>query len=208
MKKTTVLASIVALATMAPMTAQAAILDFTNSLKYGSVSGAPVAVVLDQGITVTLQAFETVPIGSPTALLRQNSAGIGVDLVCAIGCGIEDPNEVGLFELLFSGFAPPIHITRIQVQRLFNSQFDNETAEYNINNSGWVPVGGAASGIVDIAVNAPGVTSLQFRGPNLVSDFAVAQIEFQPVPEPGSLLLMGGGLLVIARRFVSRRTRG
>ena len=69
-------------------------------------------------------------------------------------------------------------------------------------------VSGTTTGHFTLAFAAPSITSVAVRPGNYFDYVAVDNINFAPVPEPGSYLLMGLGLAALALRRRHGPTRG
>ena len=69
-------------------------------------------------------------------------------------------------------------------------------------------VSGTAAGDFTLSYTAPSITSVAVRPGNYFDYVAVDNINFAPVPEPGSYLLMGLGLAALALRRRHGQARG
>ncbi|WP_320822057.1 PEP-CTERM sorting domain-containing protein [Reinekea sp.] len=215
--------------------AQATLIDFTDADQW-SASGTPRTVSYGD-LDVTLTAYnlfsQQVPFTNTPYDGQAPCADYGGQgLQCETdGIGIGDDEVTSSVELLKVVFSSAVDIKSITLLDLFGSSPDDPIAEQatigsdlNYLNYGiWEGIAdndhtGFLTATLDNALDSAsaglftGVTSLflgahPFLGNPHNSDFALAAIELVDVPEPGTLLLFGMGLLSMLslRRIVKHR---
>jgi hypothetical protein len=72
---------------------------------------------------------------------------------------------------------------------------------YSINGGAFVPFfANSDSGDLTLVIDQPEVDQIQFQAPRFVDDYALNSVDLTAVPEPASMILLGTGLLLAARR--------
>ncbi|MCB1686645.1 MAG: PEP-CTERM sorting domain-containing protein [Pseudomonadales bacterium] len=192
---------IAVLLTCLAIPAHALLIDFTSST-WSGVSGSMAGRNIS-GIAVTLSASG----GSLTFNAADNagclgSAGAaGVPLACAgDGIGIGDDEVTNGNERLSVTFANPVDVLEIYLLDLFNNQQEQEMARISVTMNGAPTAvfdrnGGTDSGgFIITGITRNNVTQILFEAIGRQSDFSLAAISIS-VPEPGTLVLLGTGLL-------------
>lgn len=207
--------------------AQANLIDFTNAALWQAAIGTTAfSTTLADGLTVTVtsqgpsglltfNAGDVDPTCAAVTGLSCGGDGLGVtDDEVTLGGGLLDPN----LERLYVYFSAPVNVTGIGFLDLFGrntltGDTSAETAQWIVLSSG---LEGALTGTdtttrlgyATAATNYTNVTALLFYAAPPVSssntDFAVASLQVSRVPEPGTLTLMGLGLVAT---FVVQRRR-
>jgi hypothetical protein len=112
-----------------------------------------------------------------------------------------DDTEVGAFETLSVNFSSGQFVHSISLRLLFGGRDEQEQGIYSINGGAFVPFfANSDSGDLTLVIDQPEVNQIQFQAPRFVDDYALNSVDLTAVPEPASMILLGTGLLLAARR--------
>lgn len=178
--------------------ANAALIDFTSQAWKDVVTGGSSSATVGD-ITLSSLGGSLTFNSSSGEISGCQSAGAG--LAC-LGDGIGIANDEvteGSREVLRILFASAVNILDVHLLDLFGNEGSGERATFANSNGGittFTATGANAGGYWETGYTASGVTYLNLysTGDNF-SDFALARIGYTAVPEPGTLLLLGSGLL-------------
>lgn len=218
------------LGTLVAASAQAAVIvDFTDSTKWQDANGAAswqelygtfaVRVTSVNG-SITFNAGEAPTTNPPCLFLACDGDGLGIrDDEVTARSQISSGEALTVSFLGGPGYDVPVAVPvyGLRVLDLFREAGGYETARWQyfstsgvlLGGGSLVSPGGSTSGyaFAPVGFTASRITFYADVPPN--SDFAVAALDLGlPVPEPGTLLLLGGTLSALALRRRSRQRRG
>jgi hypothetical protein len=191
-------------------------IDFRSG-DFSSANGSSSFYYAPAGLTITAYGYK--------AVLYQDSVdGLGVN-----SCSYED-DEIEGKEFLHLSFDTPQILNEILITDLFNEPYNwgcggsyLEEGQYSFDKSAWEPfeaddsqIPGTTNGELTIFLASPTIDNIWFSAPGYKNcwredhEFSVAGIDVAPVPEPGTILLLGSGLVGFAgfrRRFGIGRSK-
>lgn len=155
-------------------------------------------------VTVTASGLGTPPTGSTKAVIQDlfpDHGGLGVVNRSASSGVFSGLDEVNSGETLVLTFNQPVFLNAV-----FFFDEDHDPLDPDDTFTFKVDLGSPSTHLFGDPFGDAGTTFFFKYGGLDAEDFYVASVEVEPVPEPGTLLLLGSGIVGLAGR-ARRRTR-
>jgi hypothetical protein len=192
---------------------QASYIDFASAAFAGAngLNSFSITNANNSGIDINLRAAPT------TAKLTYNTPITGDNFKDGIGIN-DDEITGGTLEFLTVSFTNgPVSLSKIDITDLFNENGYREIGLFSVDGSStWVSFSAnpdqvsGTNGWLSLAVNYSNISSIVFKGEvsNIRSDYSLRGLQVtRSVPEPGSIILFGTGLLGLIGLSIGRRKK-
>jgi hypothetical protein len=185
-------------------------IDFREGSLFAPSGDVNAHTATDAGITITIQAYETISGGLVSAgkLYWDSTDGYGIRALSYEEDEVEHPEVLGIF------FSENTYVERFLITDLFIEDGFTEQGSYSLDGgASWTDFfadGLHSNGEVELALGA-GIDGILFTAPGIVGDenheFSVGGFDagVHPMPEPSAALMFAVGFLVVGRAVRSTR---